>query len=108
MAADVDFLQPTNNTVVSYAMDGIPYDTSIPEWRIFASTPWHQLWGGLYGLMKASCVGLMSNQTALDQLQVGFKMHDTRALPTLKYTALRFKRNYFYYTSGYTCIALTL
>ena len=82
MAADVDFLQPTNNTIVSYAMDGIPYDTPIPELRIVANTPWDQLWVGLNGLMKASCVGLMSNQTALDQLQVGCKcMTHGRRLP---------------------------
>ena len=70
MAADVHFLQPTNNTIVSYAMHGVSYDTPIPEWRIVASTPWTELWQGLNPLMIGSCMGLMSNQTALDKLKV--------------------------------------
>lgn len=70
MASDVPFLQSTNNTIVSYAMRGVSYDTPIPEWRIVANTPWTELWQGLNTLMTGSCMGLMSNETVLAKLKV--------------------------------------
>ena len=70
MAADVPFLHPTDNTIISYAMHGKTYDTPIPEFRITADTPWSKIWAGVNPLLAASCVGLMSNQTALDLIKV--------------------------------------
>ena len=70
MAADVPFLHPTNSSIVSYALHGMSYDTPLPELRIVANTPWSELSRDLNGLMSASCMGLMSNQTALDMLKV--------------------------------------
>ena len=70
MASDVPLLHPTNSSIVSYAMHGKSYDATIPEWRIVANTPWSELWQGLNGLMSHACMGLMSNQTALDMMKV--------------------------------------
>ncbi len=70
MASDVPFLHPTNSSIVSYAPHGMDYDTPLPELRIVANTPWSKLWKELNGLMSASCMGLMSNQTAMDKLKV--------------------------------------
>lgn len=70
VAADVPFLQPTSSTIVSYAMRGTTYDTPVPEFRVTADFPWSKLWQGLNLLLAESCVGLMSNQTALDLIQV--------------------------------------
>ena len=70
MAADVSFLQPTNSTIISYAMQGHHYDAVVPEFRVTADTTWSKLWQGLNLLLSDSCIGLMSNQTALDQMKV--------------------------------------
>ena len=69
MAMDVPFLPP-NSSFVSYAMHGKSYDTPIPEWRIMPETQWQEFWQGLNELMTDSCVGLMSNQTALNMMKV--------------------------------------
>ena len=69
MAADVPLL-PLNSSIVSYAMHGKSYDTPIPEWRIMPNTPWQEFWQGLNGLMVDSCMGLMSNQSALNKMKV--------------------------------------
>ena len=70
MAADVTFLQPTNSTIISYAMQGHTYNAIVPEFRVTADTTWSKLWQGLNLLLVDSCIGLMSNETALNQMQV--------------------------------------
>ena len=70
MTSYLPFLLPSNRTIVSYAMAGMNHDTPLPEFRIVANTPWAELWKNLNALMKASCIGLMSNQTALETLKV--------------------------------------
>ena len=42
----------------------------MPEWRIQSTTSWHELWRGLNGIMKDACEGLMSNETAMQQMKV--------------------------------------
>lgn len=72
MASDVPFLQPLNGTLVSYAIHGMSYDTPIPEFRIMANTPWKEVFQDLSEVMAGACMGLMSNQTALDRMKVFF------------------------------------
>ena len=70
MAFDVPFLQPTNGPIISDAMQGMSYDTPIPEIRVAANISWDKLWKGFNSLATASCMGLMNNYTALHFLQV--------------------------------------
>ncbi len=70
MAADLFFLQPVNGSIVSYAMRGKSYDAPIPERRTKANTPRNTSWRGLYTVMVDSCMGLMSNHSAIDMLKV--------------------------------------
>ncbi len=77
MASDVPFLQPTNGSIVSYAMHGKSYDTPIPERRTKSNTPSNKSWQGLNSLMADSCMGLMNNHSAINLLKV---RHCLRAL----------------------------
>ena len=70
MAGDVPFLQPVNGPVVSYTIHGMSNDTPIPEFRIMANTSWNEVFRSLNEVMTGSCLGLMSNQTALDKMKV--------------------------------------
>ncbi len=70
VAADVSFLQPTNSNIISYAMQGRSYDTPVPDFRVTADITWNNLWQGMNLLLSDSCIGLMSNQTALDYMKV--------------------------------------
>ena len=72
MAGDVPFLQPLNGPIVSYAIHGMSYKTPIPEFRIMANTSWNEVFRSLNEVMTGSCLGLMSNRTALDKMKVCF------------------------------------
>ena len=70
MAPDVPFLQPTNSSVVSYAMHGMSYNVPMPDFRVTADLRWDVLWQDLNPLMAASCAGMMNNHTALKLMRV--------------------------------------
>ena len=94
MAADVPFLQPINKSIESYAMHGMSHDSPIPEYRTVASITWNVRWKRRGQFMKDSCMGLMSNRTALERMKVRLTcllsvMAQHRAIPTLRLTDMQ-------------------
>ena len=83
-------LGPTTIPIVSYDIPGMNATVPMPEWRIKLTTPWHELWRGLNGIMKDACEGLMSNETAMQQMKV---LHTSKPraklLPPLSVTSAR-------------------
>ena len=70
ISPDVHILEPTTIPIVSYEIPGMDSSVPMPEWRVKSTTPWHELWRGLNGIMKGACEGLMSNETAMQQMKV--------------------------------------
>ncbi len=70
LSPDVHILEPTTIPIVSYDIPGVNNTVPMPEWRIKSTTPWRELWRGLNGIMKDACEGLVSNETAMQQMKV--------------------------------------
>ena len=70
MNLDMNALQPTNNTVVSYNIHGMADTDTLPEWRLTAKNASTPVLNGFVALAHAACLGLMSNRTAMTQLKV--------------------------------------
>ena len=70
ISSDVHILGPTTIPITTYEISGMKNSVPLPEWRIKSTTPWHELWRGLNGIMIGACEGLMSNETAMQQLKV--------------------------------------
>jgi hypothetical protein len=70
MAMDVSILQPTSSHILSYLMHGMNDSGTMPEWRLSTGKTWAAIWSSYNVITEASCIGLLSNDTAMHQLKV--------------------------------------
>ena len=85
MVMDVSILQPTSSTILSYLMHGMNDSGTMPEWRLSTEKTWAAIWSSYNVITEAACIGLLSNDTAMDRLKV---QHHVQAVKPLTSTTI--------------------
>lgn len=85
MVMDVSVLQPTSSHILSYLMHGMNDLGTMSEWRLSTGKTWAAIWSSYNVITEAACVGLLSNDTAMDRLKV---QHHVQAVKPPTSTAI--------------------
>ena len=71
MNLDMNPLQPTNNTILSYNIHGMADTETLSDWSALSSKNTSAgVASSFMAITNLACLGLMSNETALTRLRV--------------------------------------
>lgn len=71
MNLDMNYLQPTHNTILSYNIPGMADTETLSDWSALSSKNTSAgVASSFMAITNLACLGLMSNETALTRLRV--------------------------------------